>query len=231
MKNRGQVSEVSCRLFVSAAPVVLSAWLLRLLRRLLQSVYSVCVRMFLAARSAGKLTAAVDHAYAMAESARVWAERASSIVDVPCSVIGLKGLGCGALCHPYPSFAPIGVRAVLCAAKVCWRLLSISRLRAQSRLIKKQRLVLAVGIRHGNCIFRNWRNWLGRSTRIYPNDRNSREICYSYFDHGWGRLAGFMFPHFAEELRSTLRCLAAPNLDSPTVVLLTCLKIDYIYQY
>jgi len=29
----------------------------------------------------GKLTAAVDHAYAMAESARVWAERASSIVD------------------------------------------------------------------------------------------------------------------------------------------------------
>lgn len=29
----------------------------------------------------GKLTAAVDHAYAMAEYARVWAERASSIVD------------------------------------------------------------------------------------------------------------------------------------------------------
>eukprot|EP00438_Fugacium_kawagutii_P016287 Skav201201 [mRNA] locus=scaffold633:598101:604554:- [translate_table: standard] len=29
----------------------------------------------------GRLTAAVDHAYSMAESARVWAERASSIVD------------------------------------------------------------------------------------------------------------------------------------------------------
>ncbi|CAJ1398162.1 unnamed protein product [Effrenium voratum] len=29
----------------------------------------------------GKLAAAVDHAYAMAESARVWAERASAIVD------------------------------------------------------------------------------------------------------------------------------------------------------
>lgn len=29
----------------------------------------------------GKLSGAVDHAYAMAETARVWAERASSIVD------------------------------------------------------------------------------------------------------------------------------------------------------
>ena len=34
-------------------------------------------------RPAGKLTAAVDHAYSMAEYARVWAERASSIVDAP----------------------------------------------------------------------------------------------------------------------------------------------------
>lgn len=36
----------------------------------------------------GRLTAAVDHAYAMAESARVWAERASSIVDVSWSQAG-----------------------------------------------------------------------------------------------------------------------------------------------
>ena len=46
------------------------------------------IRRFITCRrvhdtQAGKLTAAVDHAYSMAEYARVWAERASSIVDAP----------------------------------------------------------------------------------------------------------------------------------------------------